>query len=400
MWLEALVSTTIRAEKTGVHLTHNKLQIWKDIVRVIHKVAMEISTTFPETVTSDAPSVFQAENTAAIDACRLYKFVMDVPFSLCVCLAGLAGNTLTCVVMWSERRTSPTSFLLIVLALADNAMLLVSGFLKATITWYRYFQHDSLYLLSEYLRLYGWAVSSCVKIIANWSMVMVAVTRYVAVCLPHKSGRWLAPTKLRVATAVIIATCAVVSIPRFLIQYLVWDEASGRMRRLRTSFGESDFYLYFYVPVYYWLLPFVIPILILIASTYKLIRHLAAASKKRKEMVRSAQDQYDVTFSLVVIIIVFIICHFAAPIRRIWTEVVPRPNTYCPFSLSYFNSVANTTPVINSAFNFVSYVVFSKRFRSRVLRLLVRRSTVSPTSLDGTTPEETSGQAAGGSSRK
>ncbi len=302
--------------------------------------------------------------------------------------------------MWKERKTSPTAFLLLVLALADNGMLLVSGFLKATITWYRYFQHDSLYALSEYLRLYGWAVSSCVKLIANWSMVMVAVARYVAVCLPHKSGRWLAPTKLRVAIAVIIGACAVVSIPRFLIQYLVRDEASGRLRRVRTSFGDSDIYLYFYVPLYYWVLPFVTPILILIASTYKLIGNLAAARKKKKEMVRSAQDQYDVTFSLVVVIVIFIICHFSSPIRRIWAEVVPRAHTYCPYGLSYFNAVSNTTPVINSAFNFVSYVVFSRRFRSRVLRLLMRRGTVSPTSLDGSTQAETPGQAAGGSSRE
>ncbi len=361
---------------------------------------METSTAYSDTATSEAPSVVQAEHQAAIDACLLYRFILDVPFCLAICLAGLEGNTLTCVVMWSEKKTSPTAFLLIVLALADNAMLLVNGFLKASITWYRYFQHDSLYAYSEYLGLYGWSVSTCVKFIANWSMVMVAVARYVSVCLPHKSGRWLTPTRLRVATAVVVATGTVVSIPRFIVQYLVRDEASGRLRRIRTSFVASEFYLYFYVPVYYWILIFIIPILILIASTYKLIRHLSAANKKRKEMARSARDQYDVTFSLVVVIVVFIICHFASPIRRVWSEIVPRAQTSCPYSLSYFGVVSNTTPVINSAFNFVSYVVFSKRFRSRVLRLLMRRGTVSPTSLDGSTQEETPGQTAGGSSRE
>ncbi len=69
---------------------------------------METSTTYSDTATYAAPSVVQAENTAAMDACRLYKFIVDVPFSLCICLAGLTGNTLTCVVMHAcGRRGRP-----------------------------------------------------------------------------------------------------------------------------------------------------------------------------------------------------------------------------------------------------------------------------------------------------
>ncbi len=354
---------------------------------------MEVTASTGATETATFEKALHRDTPAGTEACLLYKFVFDAVVAVLICLGGLVGNTLTCLVMWGDSKKSATALALVVLAMADNAVLLVYAVLKAFTASVSYFSIDSMSLVSQYFSTYGWALASPVKMIATWSVVLVAIVRFISVCLPHKSTRWLAPARVRVATGVVVVTCTVVSIPRFLARHVVRDEESGEPRRVLTAFGESDFYVYFYLPVYYWVLPYVIPLAILVATTYKLIRYLAEARKKKKDMVRSAREQYDVTFSLVIVILVFVTCHLASPIRRVWADAVSREYRDCPYALAFYTAFSSTTPVINSAVNFISYVVCSRRFRLRVTRLVLRHAAVNPTSYASSAQTDVQGQS-------
>ena len=61
--------------------------------------------------------------------CELYEFVVVGVVNIIIVMFGLVGNTLVKTTLWNERRKSPTSFLLIVLAFADNMVLIVGGFM-------------------------------------------------------------------------------------------------------------------------------------------------------------------------------------------------------------------------------------------------------------------------------
>ena len=52
--------------------------------------------------------------------CEFYEFVVVGVVNIFIVIFGLIGNTLVKTTLWNERGKSPTSFLLIVLAFADN----------------------------------------------------------------------------------------------------------------------------------------------------------------------------------------------------------------------------------------------------------------------------------------
>ena len=61
--------------------------------------------------------------------CELYEFVVVGVVNIIIVIFGLIGNTLVKTTLWNEQGKSPTSFLLIVLAFADNMVLTVGGFM-------------------------------------------------------------------------------------------------------------------------------------------------------------------------------------------------------------------------------------------------------------------------------
>ena len=61
--------------------------------------------------------------------CELYEFIVVGVVNVMIVAFGLVGNTLVKTTLWNERGKSPTSFLLIVLAFADDMVLIVGGFM-------------------------------------------------------------------------------------------------------------------------------------------------------------------------------------------------------------------------------------------------------------------------------
>ena len=58
-------------------------------------------------------------------ACKNYDLIMNVVVKVLLVGLGCVGNTLSVAVMWKERKTSATAFLLIMLAIADTLLLFV-----------------------------------------------------------------------------------------------------------------------------------------------------------------------------------------------------------------------------------------------------------------------------------
>ena len=66
--------------------------------------------------------------------CKLYELITRAFMNVFITIFGLIGNTLVTVTLWNERTKSPTSFLLIVLAFADNLVLIFGGFMMFGLT--------------------------------------------------------------------------------------------------------------------------------------------------------------------------------------------------------------------------------------------------------------------------
>ena len=58
-------------------------------------------------------------------ACKNYDLIMNVVVKVLLVGLGCVGNSLSVAVMWKERKSSGTAFLLIMLAITDTLLLFV-----------------------------------------------------------------------------------------------------------------------------------------------------------------------------------------------------------------------------------------------------------------------------------
>ncbi len=309
--------------------------------------------------------------------CTLYHFLVEGILNISLCIFGLIGNSLTLMVVWKDRKKSATAYLLIVLAVVDNLVLVVWGVVRAGYAIPDYTVESYLYI-HGYVMQVGVVLGSTMNLMSTWAVVMVTMVRYISVCLPHRSTHWLKPTLIRRCSLMVICVCFLVMIPRYFSGHVRYVESLGRMQFFRYPWSNEPAYSVFYMSFLVSMLLYVAPLSILFFCTCKLIQHLSKASKRREEMTTQSSEQKDITLSLVIVVVIFVICQVTTPIQRILIETIPRSKMFCPHAFFYYRSVANTAPVLNSAVNFVIFVLCGRGFRARVLALICKARNVHP----------------------
>lgn len=212
-----------------------------------------------------------------------------------------------------------------------------------------------------------------------WCIVLVTCVRYIAVCKPEKSQRWLAPNTARKATAIVLFCCAIFTTPHVFDCYVVYN-ITGRPQKHKAAWAKNKLYYYIYPSVLLNLVLYVVPLSMIIFCTYNMVRSLAAARKRRQEMTSASRDQQDITFSLVIVVALFIFCQLTVPVHRIWVSATGPEQRRCPGASYYYGPVSAVAPVCNSSINFLVFVLCCKRFRNRVVGMLWKGLKVAPVS--------------------
>ena len=94
--------------------------------------------------------------------------------------------------------------------------------------------------------------------------------------------------------------------------------------------------------------------------------------KKTKEEKKAANQETDVTLTLLVVVIVFVICQIGNPIVRLVSAVSP-DRLKCSHFYFYWQPIGDFLQVFNSSTNFFIYCFFGRQFRRRVKRLLFQK---------------------------
>ncbi len=300
------------------------------------------------------------------NGCLRYRVAMSGALVIVISLFGLLGNSLTSVVFWKDRKSSATAFLLVVLATIDSLVLLTWGSMKAAHAIASYLRDNASLFMWPYLLHYGFSVSFSVQLMSTWCIVVVTFVRYIAVCQPERSHRWLAPNVVRKATAIVLCSCALFNVPHVFDSYIVYNNATRQMQTLRSQWAKSQLYYYIYLSVLYNLVLYVAPLSTIIFCTWKIVRSLAAARKRRQEMSNADRDEQEITFSLMIVVVLFVFCQLTLPVHRIWVSVTTKSQRDCPNASYYYNSLVTLSAVFNSSINFVVFVLCCKGFKSRV----------------------------------
>ena len=320
--------------------------------------------------------------------CRVVDNIMD-SYTVCtnieiagifiigiIMFVGIIGNSLTFVVFRKGNFKSSTSFLFLSLALTDSAVLLT------VFTCYIVTLHFFIDCLPRDVRIYLGVCAYPLRFMAEtatiWVTVLIAVNRYIIVCLPIRASQWCTLSKVKIQLAVVLLLAVLYNIPR-VVRYRVIHVTrnNGTSYVTRVEMGSSSFQQFYYVYVY--ILPLIVteclPLFILTLLTVRLIKAMKAHRRMLAEMQRQhSQPDSSMTFALVIVVIVFIIGRAPLLIGRVMMLLGWWYSVYaCYMNLMYYTFLA-----LNSAVNYVIYILINRRFRSVLLANVCRRRSAMP----------------------
>lgn len=288
-----------------------------------------------------------------------------------VCLLGLAGNSVSYFVLTRDKGAPVASFLLKSLALVDNAFLVI---------WFMQFSLHDMFLyfkLSKhfhvawlYFRVINYPLTFVAQTGTIYVTVLIAATRYLAVCKPYMSVTWGSLRNVKLGMISVVIFSVLYNLPRFFENKIVMMDVKGVMkpRIRRTWLGNDPSYGLIYFDVMYYIFSFGLPLLLLAVLNTKLTIAYRIVRMKRREslQVRSERENADqnITLVMIIVVLVFMLCNAPARLGQFFWSY---ERVKCMSFGFWIMKISTVMEVFNSSINFVIYCVFRKQFRE-VLR--------------------------------
>ena len=305
--------------------------------------------------------------------CTVIRFALNSVFMGIMCVVGFLSNTLSLVVLHRDRQTPLASFLLRCIAVADNCYIFVWIIQYSLTDFLRFFNFRSVERHNFWLllRVYTYPALYVAQTEMIWLTVLIALNRFIAVCLPYNTSTLCSAFKVRALVVGVTVFSVLYNVPRFCERYLVFSANSTRL--VRTSLEMSALYKTIYIDVLYYIFSFILPLLILgFCNTFVIIKYRTMLKRKRHMMLRkrdaaAKEQENSVTVVMIVVVLVFMVCQAPARLVQIvWSYSYD----HCRQFQYYLSQVSNTLEVLNSSLNFVVYCLFHRQFRTILGRQL------------------------------
>ena len=323
---------------------------------VTNTTLTNISATANETINNTIN--WKIEELTDMTHADLTRIVIDKALVPVLCVFGIIGNILSIVVLSRDdvmRKT--TRFLLQNLAVADIGFLICSVFVISLDGW-------------KYITIpFMLPIGSSFQTSTVYSVVIVTVDRYIAICHPLHSIKLSTMRNARWAVGVTWSIAIIFNIPRYFEYEYVYYSCGNSdgveqicYRATLTSFGSTQMYETVYETFFYFAVRVCTPLLILIVCNVKLI-NAVRSSRARHDVTHTHQK--NTTIMLVSIVIVFIVCITPVSMRRVCVLLSCVDMDIGNTLIHYTNLLL----VINSSFNFIIYLLRGERFRSILLNM-------------------------------
>ncbi|XP_048738133.1 neuromedin-U receptor 2-like [Ostrea edulis] len=292
-------------------------------------------------------------------------------------ILGLAGHTLTVIIMQTRRYSHLTSRLfLIALALSDSVLLLTQVFNKNFVL--SYLQMDVRALSSVGCKAF-FVIFKTAKMSSSWFLVFICWERFVAVWFPLRAK--MICTK-RVAWSLILIVYVLITTYTSIWSYAsqitknnichpdVYDKTNPSEVSRFGTFLLGGLSIYSLIPMCF-----------LITMTPLIALKLARQGRKRKSMIgkssrkSSSSDTSRTTIMLVGVIVAYIL--LISPVTALhMSAFFLRLNAFGSNALGFliFKEVCQILEQMNYAINFYLYVLTSSLFRIGLKELFSCRS--------------------------
>ena len=303
------------------------------------------------------------------------RFVINTVLAGIICMLGIAGNSISFLVLRKDKQTPVASLLLQALAVADNLFLLM---------WCIHFSVKDLLTFTgmkpftnfhwQYIRTYTFPLLYVTQTMTIWHTVFIAFTRYMAVCRPYNASRICNIPTVRNGIITIALLSFAYNLPRFFEFDMRHTTICGQIFYLpaKTILGENNIYSFVYSDIMYYLFSFILPLISL--ATLNLYLIIAYRSvKKRRSAMRGARDNADshrdpdITLVMIVVVLAFMVCNLPGRV----VQIIWRYDYSFDCTISHkflITELSTLLEVLNSSTNFIVYCVFRKQFRDILWR--------------------------------
>ena len=347
--------------------------------------------------TEETPMTSNLTTEFGEDRCYRFRFIFYTLVIGIICILGIAGNTLSLVILQRDRSNSVALYLLQALAIADNCLLLIAVLILGIIYGLLPQIADSRTTNNAiaYGLKYGEPFAFMSHVATIWMTVLIALNRYIAVCKPFQAGHICTMRKTRIQVFIVFAFSVIFNLPRFFQWKLVTSVDPRTNETLvvpfPTSIGYRSTFAFIYTNILYSIIVVVLPLIMLIMLNSRLIKEINRMKARRSTLTLGMTPvEENVTTIMVVIIIVVVICNIpdrVVHIIRAFAE--DKSFRHCGRAPYYFFAAANLLVILNSSVNFLIYYIMRKSFRKilkiRLCRMFSSEETVS-------TPAKTNGE--------
>ena len=299
--------------------------------------------------------------TVALDGrgCHVQTFIIYTLIVGILVVFGIIGNSLAFAVFWKGNFKSSTSFLFICLALTDSVVLLTAFMIYSIQPVSTYMSGKKFFSSSTIIGLYIFVAFLYVvsHTFTMWMTVLIAVNRYIIVCRPLRASEWCTNSKVKKQVVAVLVSAILYNIAIF----------GGTVVHLVVTSTE---------PLYIFILDaictLILPICILALLNIRLIQALNT-HRRMQVQNRSIQKDNSTTFVLVIVIVVVIICQ-VPQVFNFFLRISLSTSTNTCGRLFYLEHISVALVVLNSAVNFIIYIVCNKRFRAVLIEKVFNRN--------------------------
>ena len=314
--------------------------------------------------------------------CHMYDFLMEAVFMGILCLLGFGGNTLSMICLSKDRSKTATPFLLVSLEAADTFFLVTVLILRVltSINPYKGTPEDIL-VITPYLVKIVFPLALVAMTATIYLTILVTVNRYISVCQPYRVTDLCSVQHAHKHVIIVTTFCVFYNLPRFFETDLITSRDpvtnATYTEAIISNLAKNKIYQILYGNVLYFLVMFLIPLTTLIILNYKLINVLRETKQKRAAMQsvdHGSRSEEDITLTLIVVVLVFIITQTPALITQLLQNFLPRSLRLCPSIFFYYERISDLFVVFNSSINFLIYCFCSRRFRQILVVFLCKSS--------------------------
>ncbi|ELT92032.1 hypothetical protein CAPTEDRAFT_205509 [Capitella teleta] len=318
--------------------------------------------------TTDEVEAMEATEQPAISshvdeaACKAYYFWLRLVFGGFVVTLGLIGNILTIMIMRKQKTKTTTILALTYLAIADFCVLVIYGSMNITSPILDFVNNRSVgFKIKLFIARCLIQPSQSFNLVSVYITVIVIWQRYVGVCLPTKAKTYVSMRIVKVQVVCVVIGAVLLYLPSFCMNCFFPEMMHFDLRSTAIHAG----FTIFYDLILSYTISYIIPIVSLVTMSFGLVRGLRNMKFQGDNKQKTKKEM---TFSLVVIVIVVVICQSFAPIRRIlrWKYPSYKMAIRCGGDLFYFGPIEVLFVMINSSCNFFILVVCARGFRAYI----------------------------------